>query len=53
MEKLDAQIVEWMADHKTSADTWLLPPKPAMFLRLVPEEKVYYYKVCNRLQHVF
>ena len=44
MEKLDAQIIEWMADHKTSADTWVLPPKPAMYLRLVPEEKTMYYK---------
>jgi hypothetical protein len=44
MEKLDAQIIEWMADHRTDADTWVLPPKPAMYLRLVPEEKVYYYK---------
>ena len=47
MEKLDAQIVEWMNRYRVSADTWLLPPKPAMYLRLVPEEKVYYYKVTH------
>ncbi len=35
MEKLDAQIVEWMNRHRSSADTWILPPKPAMYLRLV------------------
>ena len=45
LEKLDAQIVEWMALNKTSADTWILPPKPAMYLRLVPSEKTMYYKV--------
>ena len=44
MEKLDAQIVEWMDRYRAKADTWVLPPKPAMYLRLVPEEKVYYYK---------
>jgi hypothetical protein len=44
MEKLDAQIVEWMNRYRVTADTWVLPPKPAMYLRLVPEEKVYYYK---------
>lgn len=44
MEKLDASIVEWMNNYRASADTWILPPKPAMYLRLVPEEKTYYYK---------
>lgn len=43
MEKLDAQIVEWMDRYRSSADTWLLPPKPATYLRLVPAEKVYQY----------
>lgn len=43
MEKLDAQIVEWMNRYRTTADTWILPPKPATYLRLVPAEKVYYY----------
>ena len=27
LEKLDAQIVEWMNVHRTSADPWVLPPK--------------------------
>jgi hypothetical protein len=43
LEKLDSQIVEWMNVHRTSADTWVLPPKVASYLRLVPAEKVYYY----------
>lgn len=43
LEKLDAQIIEWMNVHRTSADTWVLPPKVASYLRLVPAEKVYYY----------
>jgi len=43
LEKLDAQIIEWMNLHRTSADTWVLPPKVASYLRLVPAEKVYYY----------
>jgi hypothetical protein len=51
MEKLDAQIVEWTNRYRVSMDTWLLPPKPAMYLRLVPEEKVYYYKVTHSLGH--
>jgi len=29
--------------HRTSADTWVLPPKVASYLRLVPAEKVHYY----------
>lgn len=44
MEKLDAQIVEWMNNYRASADTWILPPKPAIYLRLVPEEKTMFYK---------
>jgi len=43
MEKLDSQIVEWMNRYRTTADTWILPPKPATYLRLVPAEKVYHY----------
>jgi len=35
MEKLDAQIVEWMDRYRSSADTWLLPVKPATYLRCV------------------
>lgn len=42
LEKLDAQIVEWMNVHRTSADTWVLPPKVATYLRLVPVEKTHY-----------
>lgn len=37
MEKLDAQIVEWMNRYRATADTWVLPPKPAMYLRLVSQ----------------
>lgn len=43
LEKLDAQIVEWMNRYNVTADTWVLPPKPAMYLSLVPQEKIYYY----------
>ena len=40
MEKLDAQIVEWMNRYRATADTWVLPPKKALYLRLVPAETV-------------
>lgn len=43
LEKLDAQITDWMNRYRSSADTWILPPKPAMYLSMVPAEKVYYY----------
>jgi hypothetical protein len=43
MQKLDSQIIEWMDRYRASADTWLLPPKLAMYLRLVPAENTYYY----------
>ena len=42
MEKLDARIVEWMNAHRTDADTWILPPGPTTYLRLVPVEKTHY-----------
>ena len=44
MQKLDAQIVEWMNNYNATADTWVIPPKPAIYLRLVPEENTMYYK---------
>lgn len=43
MEKLDAQIVEWMNRYRAEADTWILPPKLTIYLRLVPTEKTDYY----------
>jgi hypothetical protein len=43
MEKLDAQIVEWMNRYRGDADTWILPPKMTIYLRLVPAEKTDYY----------
>ena len=42
MEKLDAQIVEWMDLYDGVADSWLLTPKTAVYLRLVPSHKTDY-----------
>lgn len=43
MEKLDAHLVELMNLYDGVADTWLLTPKTAVYLRLVPSHKTDYY----------
>jgi len=43
LEKLDAEVVEWMNAHRGKANMWIFPPAVMVYLKTTPPEKTEYW----------